>query len=105
MSKIILFLALLFASCNSSGPSSNGKDSANVQNSKDGGSSAWTKEDENEFLAGCIDEAKARYPEDTAFIYCNCVLKQLKKNFPSMDSASVALTDSSRAVAFTKNCK
>ena len=104
MSKIILFLTLLFISCNSSGPSSKEKDSANIQTSRDS-VAGWTKDSENEFLSGCIEEAKALYPEDTAFIYCNCVLKQLKQKFPSMDSASVILMDSAKAVQFTKNCK
>ena len=56
-----------------------------------------------------IEEAKANfnYGEDTAYIRCNCALKQLKTKYQNYDSVEVALNDTSRAkdaVNLTKSC-
>ncbi|MGZ5189723.1 MAG: hypothetical protein ACXWCZ_01820 [Flavisolibacter sp.] len=111
MSRIFLFsiilltgLLFLFACNNDSASSSANKDSANASKGF-----VWTTEDDNEFLADCIEEAKANfnYGEDTAFIRCNCALKQLKTTYQNYDSVEVALNDTSRAqeaVNLTKGC-
>lgn len=100
MWKFIFFAALFFMSCNnSSDTSSNTEDST-----KHSPISQWTTEDDNEFLAGCVDHAKSRYSEDTAYSYCRCVLEKIKKEIPTADSAEVVLQDSTKAVAYTKDC-
>ena len=108
MSRIFLFtmaaLACLtiFCACNNDSTSSSAKkESAN--------GFVWTTEDDNEFLADCIEEAKAnfKYGEDTAYTKCNCALKQLKTKYQNYDSVEVALNDKAReqeAVKLTKVC-
>ena len=105
ISMIVLScITFLFACNNDSSSSSANKDSANS-----GKGFVWTTEDDNEFLADCIEEAKANfnYGEDTAYIRCNCALKQLKTKYQNYDSVEVALNDTSRAkdaVNLTKSC-
>lgn len=106
MFKISALLTVLFlTACNSnSSESSSTSDSSKNANSSATTVSTWSKEDENEFLDGCIENAKVRLGLDTAYIYCNCVLKQIEQEFPTMDSASTALLDTTRAAAFTEKC-
>ena len=92
--------ALCFMSCNNSSDTS----SVTGDSSNHAATSKWTVEDENEFLAGCVDNAKSRYSEDTAYSYCKCVLEKIKKEIPTADSAEVVLQDSTKAVAYTKDC-
>lgn len=101
---ILTSVAFLFSCNNDSGSSSANKDSANA-----GKGFVWTTEDDNEFLQDCIEEAKANfnYGEDTAYIKCNCALKQLKTTYQNYDSVEVALNDTARtkeAVNLTKSC-
>ena len=65
----------------------------------------WSKDEEGEFLAGCVGQAKARLGEEKAFVHCNCVLGELKKNFPNIDSAAPVLMDVQRAAEFAAPCK
>ena len=110
MSRIFLFSMILLTglmfllACNNDSASSGNKDSANG-----GKGFVWTTEDDNEFLADCIEEAKANfnYGEDTAYIRCNCALKQLKTKYQNYDSVEVALNDTARAkeaVKLTESC-
>ena len=96
-----LLLLLLAFSCKSKPESAkiNSKDSIPVN------TVAWPKEEENEFLADCVEKAMANLPEDSAYMRCNCVLKQLKQQYPSLDSASTALLDTARAAALAANCR
>jgi len=99
MSKVLFLLSILFmAACNTNAPGSDKKgDTAALH--------AWSQEDENEFLAGCVDNAAERLPQDSAYAYCKCVLLQLKGVFPSMDSAASILMDSARAAAYAQKCR
>ena len=97
MTKLIFIYAVILIACNNSEGSKTGSDNSDRAFN-------WSKEDENEFLSGCIDETKGRYSEDTAYIYCNCVLGKVKQRFPSADSAASVLIDSSSAAEFTKDC-
>ena len=95
----IISLAFLFA-CNTS--------PKNEQSNKASGKSksfTWTQEDERDFLAGCVDNAKAKLGDTLAFAQCNCVLHKLKQNFPSLDSAGSVLSDSTKAAEFAQSCK
>lgn len=112
MFKTVLFLTILFAACNNDSTLSNAEnDSTKTGISKSTTSFVWSKEDENEFLSDCVNGAKAKYSEDTAFIKCNCALKQLKQeyaNYDSYDSTLRILDDSTRAIVsakYTKNCE
>ena len=109
MSRICLFtmllltcLTFLYACNNDSTTSSANKDSANA-----GKGFVWTTEDDNEFMAGCIEKVKINFGEDTAYIKCNCALKQLKTKYQNYDSVEVAINDTSRSkevVKLTENC-
>ena len=100
MKPFFLLLALAFAACNSKSSSKQKEaDTASAQ------SYNWSQEEQNEFLTGCTDSAKVKMDETAAFAYCNCVLKQLKKTYPNMDSAAPALMDVQKAAEFIANCK
>ncbi|MFL5811033.1 MAG: hypothetical protein ACJ749_16045 [Flavisolibacter sp.] len=105
MSRTILFFAILLASCNNSGGSSDDKDTTKAGNSTGNAGYSWTKDDENEFLNDCVDSLKSKKGADTAYIQCNCALKQLKAHFPNLDSAdSYIRNDSKGAADYTKDC-
>jgi major membrane immunogen (membrane-anchored lipoprotein) len=65
----------------------------------------WPQEDEQEFMDDCIENTDAKMQEAAAFANCKCVLNELKKTFPNLDSAANALTDTARVAAFTAKCK
>ncbi|HEU4634147.1 MAG TPA: hypothetical protein VFS22_09195 [Flavisolibacter sp.] len=96
-----LTLLVVLAACNTSPES--GKNAE-----KDGTAKReykWSKEEENEFLLGCVDSAKVKMDEAAAFAQCKCILAQLKENFPNMDSAAPALMDVKRVAAYVEKCK
>ena len=105
MIKLFLSLAvLIILACNSSTtPSADG--------TKPGTDSAvtkaytWTDEEEKEFLAGCVDNAKTSLSDTAAYAHCKCVLDQLKQAFPNMDSASAIIMDTAKAAAYVAKCK
>ena len=97
----MFFFLFAFVACNNA--SDTGKN--NKTDSPARKESSWTKDDENEFLAGCVDNAKSRYSEDTAYFYCKCVLEKLKQHFPNADSAEAALKDSISAAQYTQGCQ
>ena len=99
MKILILLFLLAFAACNSKTSKQKGADSSAAQ------SYNWSQEEQNEFLTGCTDSAKVKMDEAAAFAYCNCVLKQLKQSYPSMDSAAPALMNVQKAAEFVANCK
>ena len=105
MSKLFLSLTLfVLLACNSSTtPSADdtkaGNDSAVTK------SYTWTDEEEKEFLAGCVDNAKTSLNDTTAYAHCKCVLDQLKQSFPNMDSASAIIMDTVKAAAYVAKCK
>jgi hypothetical protein len=100
----IILTGIILLACNSkrtsAGDKATGADSSMVMVN-----TVWPKEDENEFLAGCIESLKDKLPEDSAYMHCNCVLKQLKQKFPNMDSAANYLMDTAKAAAIAANCK
>ena len=106
MTKVFLFLSLAIsaAACNSGSNQTNTTktDSATATTKQ---THNWSQEDEREFLAGCVDNAKAQLGDTLAFAQCNCVLGKLKESFPSLDSASSTLMDSTKAKAFASQCK
>jgi hypothetical protein len=65
----------------------------------------WPQEDEQEFLDDCIGNAGAKMQEAAAYANCKCVLNELKKTFPNLDSAASALTDTAQVAAFTAKCQ
>ena len=65
----------------------------------------WPEEDEKEFLAVCIENTGEKMNEAASFANCKCVLDQLKRSFPNMDSAATVLMDTTRAAEFAARCK
>jgi hypothetical protein len=103
MQKFILILgcSICFACSNSSSEGTPSRsDSVRTKTSF-----TWTKDDEHQFLSDCIEHAKNQHGEDTAYIYCNCVLQQVKEDYPNLDSASAILIDSVQAAKYTDRCQ
>jgi hypothetical protein len=65
----------------------------------------WAAEEEHEFMAGCVDNAKGKLGDTAAYSYCHCILAQVKQTYPNMDSASAILMDTSAVIQYAKNCK
>jgi hypothetical protein len=104
MGKLFLFLfSIAVLSCNNDSKNSSATSSANAD-SASAKSYTWTDDDEKEFLADCVESAKAKVNDTLAFKHCNCVLKQLKQNFPSYDSAN-ASADSAQLALYASKCQ
>ena len=104
MTRFIILCTFLFAACSNSGSGEN-KGSDTSSHSGTYNTADWPKDKENELLDGCIEELKGQMSQDSAYTYCNCVLKQLRKDFPNIDSASSALQDSTEAARYVANCR
>lgn len=106
MIKFFLSIFILsLVACNSnSKDSSAATDSTNAVNTT-AKTYTWTDEEEKDFLAGCVDNAKVRLSDTAAYAYCKCVLGQLKQAFPNMDTAAVVLMDSTKAAVYVGKCK
>jgi hypothetical protein len=65
----------------------------------------WSEEDEKEFLSDCIENTGEKMDEAASFANCKCVLDQLKRSFPNLDSAATVLIDTTRAAEFAARCK
>ena len=103
MIKLFLSLAIfLILACNNSKTPSTDATSTDSTVTK---SYTWTEEEEKEFLAGCVDNAKANVSDTTAYAHCKCVLDQLKQSFPNMDSAAAIIMDTTKAAAYVAKCK
>jgi len=100
MWKLMTLAAIFFMSCNNSSDTA----STSGDSTKHSTTSQWSRDDENEFLAACVDNAKARYSEDTSYSYCRCVLEKIKKDIPTADSAEIVLQDSTKIAEYTKDC-
>ena len=99
----LALLLIVIVACNTKSSSNATVDSTKV--AAPGKSFTWSDEDEKDFLADCVQNAKAGRSDTTAYAQCKCVLDQLKQNFPSLDSADNALADSSKAAAYVNKCK
>jgi len=97
--QFLSLLLIAIAACNSTPDQSSSKDSSNAK------PYVWTAEEEGEFLSGCVDSAKAQLGDTLAFAKCKCILAQLKRKFPGMDSAAPVLMDVKRSAEFAANCK
>ena len=65
----------------------------------------WAAEEEHEFMAGCVENAKGKLGDTAAYSYCHCILTQVKQTYPNMDSASAVLMDTATVVQYAKNCR
>jgi hypothetical protein len=101
-----IILIATIASCNNDSENTAASDSTTAASTTNQQQAyTWSKDEEGEFLAGCVGQAKARLGEEKAFVHCNCVLSELKKNFPNIDSAAPVLMDVQRAAEFAAPCK
>ena len=108
MNKIIFAFAVLFlASCNST--SSGKSDASKGKEVTDTSASAkvdWTTEGANEFLDGCVDEAKDRLGDTTAYTFCKCVLEQARREHPNnMNKGIEQLNDSTQVAKYAAKCQ
>ena len=104
MFKLFFAVTIIFiASCNNSKDTSPTTATQTTDNSKPKVHS-WSDQDEKEFLAECVNNAKARVSDTAAYAHCKCVMEQLEQVFPSMDSAAAVL-DTAMASKYAANCK
>jgi hypothetical protein len=99
----LLLLVVLFA-CNNSNSSDEKKDSTNVAAVVDVPSN-WSKEDEQEFINSCMENAKANASDTVAYAYCKCMLEKVQQRFPTLDSTVTVLQDSTEAAKIAEGCK
>ena len=99
-----LFLSLVFISIVACNPKSKSTPAAATSDSA-ATTYTWNNDDEKEFLAGCVENAKTNLGDTAAYKQCYCVLKQLKQKYANLDSAANHLTDSTQVAAYTANCK
>ncbi|HEU4472852.1 MAG TPA: hypothetical protein VFR58_17280 [Flavisolibacter sp.] len=99
-----LFSLLLLAACNSN--TNVETKGASDNNTRQRVGSRWPKEDEFEFIDGCVEKAKDALGEDTAFNYCKCILLQVESKFDSLSSEAEAfLNDPDQVASLAQNCK
>ena len=103
MYKILLLAALAFASCKDDNKAPDKQQNPTNGTSKDSTLTA----DEMDFVDGCVENAQATIGEEKAFVLCKCILMQVKKDNPNLDSATLARTvsDTAEIGALAKNCK
>jgi len=70
-------------------------------------SSAWTRDDEMEFMDGCVEKSAPTMGEEKAFNTCKCILRQIQTKNPANDSTQTALlmTDTTQMAAMAQACK
>ena len=104
MSKLLIVFLFIFLACNngsSDTPVSAEAPPDTVQKKLH----TWPADEEKDFMAGCVDNAKGRLGDTASYRYCKCILEQVKETYPSIDSASSVLLDSTKVVAYAQNCK
>lgn len=104
MNKLLLAtLLLVVTACNSKAP---GSETSSSDNAAKAGASAWTREDQMEFLDACVEMSTERLGEEEAFNKCKCILRQIENENPSNDSTKSALimTDTAKMAAMAAKC-
>jgi hypothetical protein len=106
MLKVICGLSfILICACNSRSSEKNTNDSTAAASTNSSVASSWSKEDEQEFMASCVDNSKASMGDTAAYAYCKCVLGKVQQRFPTLDSTIVVLNDTTEAAKITAGCK
>ena len=104
--KIVVFLTILLASCNNNSISSSEQNGKAKPDSPDIiAAPGWSKEEIKDFLDHCVNESKLILGEDTAYLQCSCVLRQMKQDFPNMEIASKAFEDTLVVDRYVKKCE
>jgi hypothetical protein len=104
MSKLLIVFLFILVACNNESadtPVSAEASRDTVQKKLH----TWPANEENDFMAGCVDNAKGKLGDTASYRYCKCILEQVKETYPSLDSASFVLLDSTKVVAYAQNCK
>ena len=104
MKLITLFFAIVFfISCNNSSTSAvTATDTTQAANPN------WSNVGATEFLNNCVGNAQqnGRFKDEKqAFVFCNCILNQIKQKYPNLDSAQAMLADTAQLVKLQANCK
>lgn len=106
MLKITILAVLLTTfACNNK---ENGTARASVSdNTAKATSSSWTKNDEMQFIDGCLDQSAAKLGDDKAFNHCKCILRQLEQKNPQNDSlvSEKLMNDTAEVARMLANCK
>jgi len=99
------FLFVLLCACTNNSSETIESDSTATASTNSTVASSWSKEDEQEFLASCVDNSKARMGDTAAYAYGNCLLAKVQQQFPTLDSTVVVLKDTTEAAKITAGCK
>ncbi|HYD22696.1 MAG TPA: hypothetical protein VEB40_14540 [Flavipsychrobacter sp.] len=105
MTKLILVATCVaFLACNNSAETA---DSNAKKDSPMKRTDSITDPAELSFLAGCVDNAKARLGEAEAYIYCKCFLQQAKTKFGTIDSTTLVNLekDTAQVAKMAKACE
>ena len=105
MTKLLLLAAsLAFIACNNS--ADNATNSAR-KDSPANRTDSITDPAELSFLAGCVDNAKARLGEAASYVYCKCFLQQAKNKFGMIDSTTMMKLekDTAQVAQMAKACE
>jgi hypothetical protein len=104
MSKIFFLLLFFVCACNDTS-SDTAVETGPPQDTAQKKMYTWPADEEKDFMAGCVDNAKGRLGDTASYRYCKCILAQVKETYPNIDSASAVLLDSTKVVAYAQNCK
>jgi hypothetical protein len=99
-----VLLALVLLGCNTNNSSGAKKDTTQATAVTEVPSN-WSKEDEQEFINSCMENAKASASDTVAYAYCKCMLEKVQQRFPTLDSTVTVLQDSTEAAKIAEGCK
>ena len=90
----IITTTFLILSCNSGKREESGdKDKTENASANDAKStSKWSNEDQVNFMDDCIMEAAKKMKEDSARVYCACMLTKAQSAYPEFEDVSKKMT-------------
>lgn len=103
---IFVFCTVFFLACKNNSTPANGK-AATLTNSSSNTAKTWSKEDELEFIDGCVGNAQEQLGATQAYSLCKCMLVQVKEKFAAADSIAIAthLSDTAQITQMMRKCR
>ena len=93
MKFLLMFSAFLVISCNSGKRQESGENDKSENSSADNAKSRnWSNEDQVNFMEDCISEATNNMKEDSARVYCACMLTKAQSAYPKFEEVSKKMT-------------
>jgi hypothetical protein len=92
MKLIMILSAVLVLSCNSRNSGADDNKSKNTSTESNTKGNKWSNEDQVNFMDDCITEATKNMKEDSAQVYCACMLTKAQAAYPEFDDVSKKMT-------------